>query len=176
MILAVSELQQTLFSHRPIATGCRAVHAYPLGRQIVDSQQIPIESTLKCTPALIITQCLQYISQAIVGKVQFGRHVPAATLQRLQSPPGPSSDVGQAMIRFRHNVTQPHNRQPSQAQSTAIPMARKVPIQQVGHTHAHLMGDQYRNIVYSFTFYSQLIGHTDKLITISDSRPEMSEW
>jgi hypothetical protein len=80
------------------------------------------------------------------------------------------------MVGFRQDVSQPHHCQPSQAQATAIPVAPIELIQQLGHAHVLLMSYQYWNIVYSFTRYGQLIVHTDELITISDSRPEMSEW
>jgi hypothetical protein len=79
------------------------------------------------------------------------------------------------MVGCGQQVCQPQRCQRTQAEALAIPMWRKVPVQQIWYAHPHLLRKQYRNVVYAFGSYGKCIGHADKFTAISKAHRKMGE-
>ena len=163
MILTVPQLQQPILADSPIATGRRAVHTHPLWTQFVYPQQVLVERTLKFLPSTIRAQDGQHISQPVIGEVQFLHPLSTAMSQRFQALLSPVPHRAQPMICLRKHMTQPQGHQPTRTQSFTIPVARKEGVKQFWHAHTHLLRNQQRNVIHSFTVYGKPLVHAQSL-------------
>ena len=100
MILAVPMLKQTLFRHRPVATGCSAVHSHSMRSQVVHPQGAPIEFSFKRFPVLAIRQCIQHNTQPVVTPFQRPHTLTRANFQRVRSLFNPPFNLVQPVIAF----------------------------------------------------------------------------
>ena len=85
----------------------------------------------------------------------------------------PSSTEREAVVAALNGVLGDHIA--VSANPLAIPMRRKVLVQQLRYAHPLLLGQQERNVVYSFGNHGKCIGHADKLTPISKARRKMGE-
>jgi hypothetical protein len=81
-------------------------------------------------------------------------------------------DVAHAMVGFRENEGQPDTDDLAQAQALPVAVGRKALIQQRGHLHPLNLGQQQRNIIYSFVLKGELLGHAESLPQFSKTTQE----
>jgi hypothetical protein len=98
MVLAVTELQQAVVGHAPVAAGGGGIQPHALGLQVVHAQPCLSEGPFKGRPACIITQGLQHGRQPVVAQVQGMAPLAGRAAQGLEALRGPRWHLGQAMI------------------------------------------------------------------------------
>ena len=163
VILAVPKLKQTIFGHLPIPTGGCAVNAHTAWLQIVDPDGALVQRRLKFCPTRIVTQQIETDRQPIITEIQVANRLIQTTTQGLNPFGRPVLYSVQSVVRFRQNVAQPPGDRLAQADPLPVAMGHKVRINQFGHAHMILGGDQYWNIVYSFCGYVKFFIHTVSL-------------
>ena len=104
MILAVAELEESVFRHAPVPAGGGTIQAHALGLQVVHPQQLLGEGPFKALPARVITQGLQHGRQPVVAQVQEMDLLAGRAAQGLEALLGPGLHVVQAMIRLGQDM------------------------------------------------------------------------
>jgi hypothetical protein len=85
MILAVTQLQQSLFGDIGITTGGGGINAHTLRWQVIDPQQLSHQFLLASLPVDVIAEQTQEIGQPIIGQILCLQGVEPTATQRVQS-------------------------------------------------------------------------------------------
>jgi hypothetical protein len=163
MVRALAQLEQSLVADAPVPTGGRAIHAYPLRLQLVHPDQALVERGLKALPLLRLGQRIQHQRQPVIAPPAVLHLLASTHPQRLRSMSDPALHLIHPMIPFRQDVGQPDHGRPAQAHALPVAMRLEVAIQQVCDAHPLALGQQERNIVYSFGRDRQRFCHSDSL-------------
>ena len=166
MVFTVAQLQQTVLADRPITAGCRTIQAHAVGMQVIHPHQLPRQLLLERSPALIVAQVSQDISQSVITQIAHLQRAVATGSQRFQATLCPGLYVIHAMVGLREHMRQPDDGHHTQAQPHAVAVCRKVLVQQVGYAHALHLGQQQRDVIYPLRQNRQCFIH---LISVSES-------
>ena len=147
MVLAVSPLQQAVLAYRPITAGRRTIQAHAVGMQVIHPHQMPRQLLLKRSPALIVAQVPQDISQPVISQIAHLERLLATAAQRFQATFCPGLYAIYAMVSLREHMRQPDRGHHTQAQPLAVAMRREVGIQQAGYAHPLHLGQQQRDVI-----------------------------
>jgi hypothetical protein len=108
--------------------------------QVIDPQQLLIQSGLEPAPRFIRAQQIQQPGQPIITEVQRPDGLADTSRQRLQAFLHPGLDVIQPMVGLRNDVAHPARRHPAGTQSLPVSVGGKVPVEQARHLHPLELG------------------------------------
>src|SRR5437588_8388794 len=126
MILAMTELQESIRTDLSRTTAACAIQAHDLGGQIIDPDQPSAQIGLKGIPTLIISQVIEHACQMIITPVQSTGLLVQIRLQLAQMLLCPRFGMIELMVALRENMTEPSHTHLPQAQSSPVPMRHKV--------------------------------------------------
>src|SRR5258708_11473595 len=90
MVFTVTQLQQAVLAHCPITAGRRTIQAHAAGLQVIHPHQLPRQLLLERSPALIVAQVSQDISQSVITQIAHLERAVATGSQSFQAMRCPS--------------------------------------------------------------------------------------
>jgi hypothetical protein len=129
MVLTVPQLQQAVFTHGPITAGRRTIQTHTTGLQVTHPHQISRQFLLECSPALIVAQVPQDVSQSVINQIVYLQPDITTVSQCFQATFRSRLDAIHPMVGLREHMRQPNRGHNTQAQPCAVAVRREVLVQ-----------------------------------------------
>jgi hypothetical protein len=122
----VAELAQAAFTDRGVRTGTGAIDMHPCGGQVINPNQVLVESRFQGGPPRVITQASQHDFETVIGKINARNRLTSRDAKCPKPCGHPGFDMHQTVVPSGQHGAEPDRAHPAQAETCPVAVGGKM--------------------------------------------------